>query len=215
MDTGHFKRMTEEQIRYYIPDVYQHDIYAIDYSKLKEAGIKLISFDIDDTIDAFLKIRAPGYRPPKRAIALFQRLKADGFTVALLTNAFESVGACFYEKLGADYYITRAKKPRTDNFEKMMEEYGLSKYQMAHVGNSMMNDVAGGNIFGITTCLVRAVGKAQAPGKALGKALGMPTESQQAKHELKDRGLWRHHHKYEEDDQYYQLGEMPRYLMAK
>ena len=29
----------------YVPDIYQPDVYKIDYEKLKEKGIKLITFD--------------------------------------------------------------------------------------------------------------------------------------------------------------------------
>ncbi len=34
----------------YIPDVYQKSIYTIDYSKLKEKGIKCLLFDLDNTL---------------------------------------------------------------------------------------------------------------------------------------------------------------------
>ena len=40
----------EYLIKTYVPDVFQKSIFNIDYDKLKAAGIKLISFDIDDTI---------------------------------------------------------------------------------------------------------------------------------------------------------------------
>ena len=42
---------SDDELMIYVPDVYQEDIYRIDYARLKENGIKLISFDIDDTID--------------------------------------------------------------------------------------------------------------------------------------------------------------------
>lgn len=45
------QRMSDEQLRAtFVPDVYQESIYKIDYGRLKAHGIKLISFDIDDTI---------------------------------------------------------------------------------------------------------------------------------------------------------------------
>lgn len=46
-----YQTMTDEYLKaIYVPDIYQKSIYSIDYKQLKEAGIKLISFDIDDTI---------------------------------------------------------------------------------------------------------------------------------------------------------------------
>ncbi|MCI8537529.1 MAG: hypothetical protein HFF18_02565 [Oscillospiraceae bacterium] len=81
---------------------------------------------------------------------------------------------------------------------------------MAHVGNSQINDVAGGNAFGITTCLVRRAGKVTKVVNAAEK-IGLPTEGQKLRKELKKRGLWRKHHKENKGDQYYQLGEVPAY----
>ena len=55
---------SDDELMVYVPDVYQEDIYRIDYARLKENGVKLISFDIDDTIDdSFinkLEANAPG-----------------------------------------------------------------------------------------------------------------------------------------------------------
>lgn len=64
--------------------------------------------------------------------------------------------------------IPRANKPASGHFEKMMNKYDVNKEQMAHIGNSIVNDIFGGNVFGITTCMVRNVEyiiqKAKIPG---------------------------------------------------
>ena len=84
---------SDDELMVYVPDVYQEDIYRIDYARLKENGVKLISFDIDDTIDdSFinkLEANAPGMTVtmPDKARELVRGLKAMGFTVVLLTNA--------------------------------------------------------------------------------------------------------------------------------
>lgn len=93
---------TDDELMAYVPDVYQEDIYRIDYARLKENGIKLISFDIDDTIDdSFinkLEANTPGLTVtmPDKARELVRGLKAMGFTVVLLTNAQQELaeGAC-------------------------------------------------------------------------------------------------------------------------
>jgi len=204
-----YKDMTDDYLRdTYVPDVYQKSIYAIDYQKLKAIGIKCISFDIDDTIAGLENVRLPMAAPPKAAVTLFEKLKADGFIVAILTNANEERGQRFSDALGADGYIARAEKPKTINFQKILDKFSLDKSQMAHVGNSIIDDIAGGNVFGITTCLVQNVGKLAKAGGLLGK-----TEGQKVREVLKSRGIWRKHHKNEDDDQYYQFGEMPKYRM--
>lgn len=47
--------LSPESLPLFVPDVYQKSILDIDYSHLKEKGIEVISFDIDDTIGALEK----------------------------------------------------------------------------------------------------------------------------------------------------------------
>lgn len=108
-----------QELMLYVPDVYQKDIYKIDYLKLKALGIKLISFDIDDTISDSIKNKTIGVHMSKDAKELFQKLKLLGFTVTLLTNANSSVAIDACKQLKADGYIARANKPETMNFEVM------------------------------------------------------------------------------------------------
>lgn len=192
-------------------------IYRIDYARLKENGVKLLSFDIDDTIDdSFinkLEANTPGITVtmPDKARELVRGLKAMGFTVVLLTNAQQELaeGAC--KDLGADYCIARAKKPETSGFGAISSRYGVDKSQMAHVGNSMRADIAGGNKYGVTTCLVRRAGTSMKLVKFVSKALGVPTKGHLIRERLLERNMWRKHHVYRPGDQYYQLGEEPEY----
>ncbi len=210
---------SDEELKLYIPSVYQKSIYKIDYDKLKENGIKLISFDIDDTLnDIFLnKIEAnvPGakVKMPEDAKGLFKKLKSMGFIVTLLTNSNANLaeGAC--SELNADGYISRANKPETMNFKVMQEQYGVEKSQMAHVGDNMRTDIYGGNVFGITTCLVRANGYSMKLVKFIGKRIGLPTKGKLIRNKLLKRDLWRKHHLKQKGDQYYQLGETPKYRL--
>lgn len=199
-----FKNMSDVFLRdNYVPDVYQPDIYAIDYEKLKAAGIKFISFDIDGTIESIVD------KPSKTAIVLFTNLKNMGFELGLITNNKDERGKIFAEALGVEY-IPRAEKPKTVHFKTLQERHGLDKKEMAHVGNSMLNDVAGGNSFGITTCLVKSVGAPEKAGSKIRRIFGK-TEGQKVREKLKARDIWRKHHKHTDGDQYYQLGEEPGY----
>ena len=206
---NNFKTMTDDYLqRNYVPAVYQRNIYAIDYQKLKEAGVKLISFDIDDTITDLLVDN-----PPKEAITLFEDLKKMGFELWLLSNANEDRVSDFANQLGiSQNYIARAEKPLTIHFQTLKDRCGVEKSQMAHVGNAIRDDVAGGNAFGIITCLVRRAGKTSLIPKL--NPL-VPTQSQLLREELKARGIWFKHHVLVPDDQYYQLGELPKYKQSQ
>ena len=82
---------------------------------------------------------------------------------------------------------------------------------MAHIGNSMRDDILGGNRFGITTCLVRINGYVMKVVKGVGIRLGVPTKGQLIRERLLEHNLWRKHHLIERGDQYYQLGETQKY----
>ena len=207
---------SDTELMAFVPDVYQKNIYKIDYGKLKEKGIKLISFDIDDTITDSFRNKARGtlhikVTMPSDAQELFRDLKQMGFMVTLLTNTRASIAKDVCDELQADGYIARADKPETRNFEKMMAEYGVEPSQMAHVGNSIQQDIVGGNRAGVTTCLVRRAGYSLKIVNAVSKKLGVPTKGHLIREKLLEHGLWRKHHKEIKGDQYYQLSELPKY----
>ena len=209
---------SDTELMVFVPDVYQKNIYKIDYRKLKEKGIKLISFDIDDTITDSIRNKVMGAIPmvtvtmPCDAKELFQELmKVMDFKVVLLTNTKASIAKDVCEELQADGYIARADKPETRNFEKLMAEYGVEPSQMAHVGNSIQHDIVGGNRAGVTTCLVRRAGYSLKIVNAVSKSLGVPTKGHLIREKLLEHGMWRKHHKEIKGDQYYQLGELPKY----
>lgn len=208
--------LSDEQLRRFIPDVYQEDIYQIDYQRLWDRGIRLLSFDIDDTIRDSGVNKIEGYlldgvRMPESAVAMFHELKKFGFTLALLSNTKESIVSDTCEQLGANWYIAQAQKPHSQNFEKLLDHFGVDRSRAAHVGNSMIDDIYGGNHVGVTTCLVRRNGVLMKVPKIASHAVGLQTKGDQIRQELLQRGMWRKHHKYEKGDQYYQLGEIPKY----
>lgn len=144
-----YNSMDDDYLRSnYIPSIYQKDIYSINYDALKNKGIKLISYDIDETIAG-----DDDKYPPKSAVTLFENLKNDDFTVVLITNTNEERAQLFSKLLGVDK-IARAVKPLGSSFIQILKGNGLSKNEMIHVGNSILDDVAGGNSAGIYTALV-------------------------------------------------------------
>lgn len=211
------KTASNKELMVYVPDIYQHDIYSIDYERLKDNGIKLITFDIDDTIEdsIYNKLRGIVLKTtvtmPEEAKFLFRYLKQLGFKVALLTNTREKIAKDVCKDLDADGYIAKAKKPEDINFINMMNKFNVTAKEMAHVGNSMRDDIVGGNRAGVTTCLVRRNGVTIKIWKKVQNIAGRQTLGQIIREELLKRDIWRKQHKFFHNDQYYQLGEEPRY----
>ena len=113
-----FESMSDDYLRKtYVPDVYQKNIYAIDYQLLKTAGIKVISFDIDDTVAAL-----EDWKPPKAAVTLFENLKLMGFGIYLLSiqnlipvrNVSETVSVWIIFLMPINHALQAWKKCRTD-----------------------------------------------------------------------------------------------------
>ena len=212
------KRMSEDELRRaYVPDVYQKDIYDIDYKKLWDKGIRLLSYDIDDTIDGVAlnygikQIPFVDFWMPEEAVKLFKRLKKMGFIITLISNGLPEVVEKTYIVLGADNYIARAKKPATDSFKIIMQKYRFKPSQMAHIGNDIHDDVGGGNKAGITTCLVRREGMFMKVWKGVMRLGFQKTRGRRIRKALRKYGIWHKHHRVEHHDQYYQIGEVQKY----
>ena len=201
--------LSPESLPLFVPDVYQKSILDIDYSRLKEKGIEVISFDIDDTIGALEKnylryfVGAFGLKKSK---AKFEELRQMGFKIVLITNSNKKIAKMYHKKLHTDWMIYEARKPDPLCFEETLKRYKITPDKMAHVGNSIVNDIYGGNRAGITTCLVRRKGK-----------WGKVYESQE--HDvgkiLEKNDLWRKHHIDAKVDQYYQIGEKQKRICKR
>ncbi len=135
----------------YIPDLYQKSIYAINYDKLLERGIKCLLFDLDNTLVA-VNVK----RPTKRLKNLFKDIKEMGFTVILFSNSPKFRLRPFKEELEVDC-CALANKPNLKKFQMIMNEYHFNESQVAIIGDQIMTDILGGNRAGITTILVNPV----------------------------------------------------------
>lgn len=119
-----FRKLTDDELRMYVPDVYQESIFPdddchIDFNMLKSNGIKFLSFDIDDTIIG-LEQR---HTVPQKAKDLFEDLKKD-FKVILFSNGSHDRVEFVAKELGIEF-IARAGKHDMDAFRKMKIRFGF------------------------------------------------------------------------------------------
>ena len=68
----------------YIPDIYQKDIYHINYDQLKERGIKCLLFDLDNTLVP-INVKVPD----EEIKDLFNKLKKKGFKLIIFSNSLK------------------------------------------------------------------------------------------------------------------------------
>ena len=141
----------------YVPDIYQKDIYNIDYEVLLSRGIKLLIFDLDNTL-----VTITERYPRVETKDLFNKLKEKGFKIILASNSIKTRVKPFHEGLKIDYLYS-VKKPHIDKINEYVKnsKYGLD--EIAMIGDSMIDDVVCGNTIGITTILLDQIGKAEFP----------------------------------------------------
>ncbi len=128
------------------PDMYKRDIYSINYTKLKENGIKYLFFDLDNTIISYSEKDVPN-----KVIDLFNNLKKMGFKCFIFSNSHYDRLKPFKEKLNIDIYYG-SMKPLKKNYKKIINMYDKNK--CAFIGDQFMTDVIGAKRNGLYVILV-------------------------------------------------------------
>lgn len=136
----------------YIPDLYQKNIYEINYKNLTSRGIKFLIFDLDNTIGLLTERHAS-----EDAKKLFEKLRKK-FKILIASNSIGARVKVFAHDLGIDYK-SNCRKPKAKELEQIILNSGYKLSEMAIIGDSMMDDVVFGNRIGITTILTDQLGK--------------------------------------------------------
>lgn len=135
----------------YIPDIYQKSIYAIDYQKLINRGIKCLLFDLDNTL-----VPISDKKPSDRLKDFIVKLKKMGFKVVIFSNSNKHRLSPFKDELDVDCSAS-SHKPHPGKFLQILKIYGYSISEVAIIGDQLLTDVLGGNRIGITTILVNPI----------------------------------------------------------
>ena len=136
-----------------IPDIYQNNIYDIDYDKLKKRGIKCLLFDLDNTL-TINKVNVPSNELKK----LFMRLEDDGFKIIIMSNSSKKRLINFKEQLNVDTAY-RSAKPFSYKYKKILKMYKFDVSEVASIGDQILTDIWGANRVGITSIFVDKLGE--------------------------------------------------------
>lgn len=135
-----------------LPDLYVQSVYEIDLLALRQAGVKGIITDLDNTLIAWNRAEAT----PEVAEWL-QKVK-EHFKVVIVSNNNEQRVATFSIPLDVPY-IYKARKPFQFSFQKAMQQMNLAPNEVAVIGDQLFTDVLGGNRLNLYTILVTPVAK--------------------------------------------------------
>ena len=132
----------------FLPNIYAQSVFAINYKKLKNRGIKCLLFDLDNTLCAVTETV-----PNQKAKELIEELKDMDFKVIIMSNSGIKRLTPFKELLCVDD-CTSSKKPLNKKYLKIMQLYGYKKSEIAGIGDQIVTDVFGANRVGIMSILV-------------------------------------------------------------
>ncbi len=163
----------------YVPDIYQESIFTINYDQLLDRGIKCLLFDLDNTL-----VRVKEKAPSQKVKDLFDKLKAKGFKIIIFSNSPKKRVRLFKNALEVDC-CPFACKPFSRKFLSVIKIYELKFSEVAIIGDSIMDDIYGGNKVGITTILINQL----APKEFLIAGLKRKREHRILK-KLRDQGLF-------------------------
>ncbi len=132
----------------FMPDVYQKSIYYINYDKLYRKGIRLLLFDLDNTI-------TPVHvnKPTKRLKKLFDELKDKGFKIVIMSNSTKRRIEPFKNGLLVDA-CAFSLKPKKNRYLRIMEKLKYKHTEVAAIGDQLITDIYGANKLDITSVLV-------------------------------------------------------------
>lgn len=145
-----------KMINKFIPYDCYKDIYCIDYNKLYSQGVKIILFDLDNTIQ-----KNTDKVPSSQAIALINELKQIGFKVFILSNnSYERIDDIL--KIFNIEGFARSKKPLKKGYKKALEYLRKQNYiknnaEIVAVGDQILTDILGANKMGLKNILVKPI----------------------------------------------------------
>lgn len=133
-----------EQLR---PCMTAKSAYDIDYKMLRRNNVRLVMFDIDNTLVPH------GCTADQKCRDLIKRLKDMGFHVILISNAKKSRVGPFARSIKAKYTY-KARKPKPKAYRAAMRSCRTRPKQAIYIGDQIFTDMLGANRAGVISCLV-------------------------------------------------------------
>ena len=130
------------------PDYYFETYAGASVEFLKNAGIRALVLDIDNTLEPY-----ENAEPSEAVRAWFFALSESGISAAFVSNNGKERVERFNKDLGNIAYY-KAKKPFPFKIKRAMREMGVSKKETLFMGDQIFTDVLAARFAGIRVALV-------------------------------------------------------------
>ncbi len=133
------------------PTIYVEDATKIDYKQLEEHGIKLLCFDLDNTLDVPDRITTELIPVCEDTLKLISETNLEILITS--NNSIQNRVKSFADLIEKPY-IDRMRKPFQKKYKNNTIINKYHKDEVIFIGDKLVTDVIGGNFFGSKTILV-------------------------------------------------------------
>ena len=130
------------------PDKVCKSVYDVPLNELKEAGKTCLLLDFDNTL-------GPDHAtaPDKYAFDFIEKIKSEGFSCCLVSNAKTGRSSKIAEALGIPC-VTYAHKPRPDGIYRALKLMETNAENAVMIGDQVFTDVIAGRLAPVYTIMV-------------------------------------------------------------
>ena len=136
----------------FYPDLYVENISCITASMLKKMSMEAVVLDVDNTL-----VPHNDPNPTKEVMDFLARMRENGIKICIVSNNSYKRVKPFADKIGIEYFVHDALKPRAYGYEKATEIMGVKNEKTAAIGDQIFTDVWGGNRAGCYTIMVKPI----------------------------------------------------------
>ncbi len=133
----------------FYPDLHVENISSITASMLTKMGMEAVVLDIDNTL-----VPHDDPNPTKEVLAFLSDMMENKIKVCVVSNNNNDRVSAFAKRIGIEYFVSDALKPRAYGYLKASEKMGVAPEKTAAIGDQIFTDVWGGNRAGCFTVLV-------------------------------------------------------------
>lgn len=134
------------------PQYLFRDVTHITPAFLRSQGIRALVLDVDNTLTLHDDPQVPA-----RVRAWLEEMRGEGILLTIASNNGQQRVEPFARALGLEY-VAKAHKPLSQGLEKARSRWGISRREMAIVGDQLFTDRLAGSLYGIPALVTRPLG---------------------------------------------------------
>lgn len=136
----------------FYPDLYVSSISNITASMLTKMGMEAVVLDVDNTL-----VPHNDPNPTQDVNKFLDDMRLGNIKICVVSNNTYDRVKPFCDRIGIEYFVYDALKPRAYGYLKAAEIMGVEKTKTAAIGDQIFTDVLGGNRAGCYTILVEPI----------------------------------------------------------